>query len=375
MTGMRMRKWGRAVASAAALTTVAGLAAGCSSSTTISATAVGGIALESTLPTNFGPAEKTTLNVGVVPAMDSAGFFIALHDGLFTREGLTINYSPAVSSETAVGQQVAKTPTLDISGGNYVSYVNEAAIDHQPIEVIAEASIMQQGAQTIFTMPNSKVKTLADLKGKLIGVNAPGNIDYLLDVSVLQENGVNPTTVDFPKASDKAFAATGGAIPFPFMAQDLAEGKIAAATLPEPFASQAEQQYGAVPLADLNQGATTDFPVEGYVVTKQWAAQNPNTLKRFLAALEIGQEIADTDRAAVEQAFEAIKGPQNGEVTAGIAAVMSLDTYPVGIDATRIQRVANVMYQFGLLKTKFNVSSMLLPSSFFNFSQFSSSNR
>ena len=153
----------------------------------------------------------------------------------------------------------------------------------------------------------------------------------------------------------------------------LASGKIAAAILPEPFASQAEQTYGAVPLADLNQGATTDFPIEGYVVTKQWAAQNPNTLKRFLAALEIGQEISDTDRAAVEQAFEAINGPQNGQITPSIAAVMALDTYPIGIDATRIQRVADVMFQFGLLKTRFNVSSMLMPSSSFNFSQFSSS--
>ena len=69
------------------------------------------------------------------------------------------------------------------------------------------------------------------------------------------------------------------------------------------------------------------------MVTKQWAAQNPNTLKRFLAALEVGQEIADTDRAAVEQAFEALNGPQNGQVTPGIAAVMALDTYPIGIDA------------------------------------------
>ncbi len=370
---MRMRRRGRAVACAAALTTVAALAAGCSSASS-SAAAAGGLALTKSLPTNFGPAEKATLNVGVVPAMDSAGFFIALHDGLFAKEGLTINYSPAVSSETAVAQQVAKNSTLDISGGNYVSYVNEAAVNHQPIEVIAEASIMQQGAQTIFTMPNSKIKTLAELKGKLLGVNAPGNIDYLLGLSVLQENGVNPSAVNFPSATDKAFAATGGAIPFPFMAQDLAEGKIAAAIMPEPFASQAEQQYGAVPLADLNQGATAQFPVEGYVVTKQWARQYPNTLKRVLAALEIGQEIADTDRAAVERAFEAIKGPQNGEVTPGIAAVMALDTYPVGIDATRIQRVANVMYQFGLLKAKFNVSSMLLPSSFFNFNQFSSSN-
>src|SRR6185437_1463430 len=221
---------------------------------------------------------------------------------------------------------------------------------------------MQQGAQTIFTMPSSKIKTLSELKNQLVGVNAPGNIEYLLDVSVLQENGVAPTSVKFPKAP----------IPFPQMGQMLADGKIAAATLPEPFASQAEQQYGAVPLADLNQGATSDFPVEGYVVTKQWAQQYPNTLKRFLAALEIGQEIADTDRAAVEQAFEAINGPQNGQVTAGIGAVMALDTYPIGIDQTRIQRVADVMYQFVLLQAGYNVSGMLLPSADFHFNQFSS---
>jgi NitT/TauT family transport system substrate-binding protein len=353
-----MGRLGRTTAVAVALTAAAGLAAGCSSS---SASPNGSTSAVSSLPTNFGPPEKTTLNVGVVPAMDSAGFFIALHDGLFAKEGLKINYSPAVSSETAVAQQLKGQ--LDISGGNYVSYINEAAINHQPIELIAEASIMQQGAQTIFTMPSSKIKTLSQLKNQLVGVNAPGNIDYLLDVSVLQENGITPTSVKFPKTP----------IPFPEMGQMLADGKVAAATLPEPFASQAEQQFGAVPLADLNQGATSDFPVEGYVVTKQWAQENPNTLKRFLAALEIGQEISDTDRPAVERSFEALNGPQNGQVSAGIAAVMALDTYPIGIDATRIQRVADVMFQFGLLKTRFNVSSMLMPSSAFNFNRFSSS--
>ena len=368
MTGRRI--WGRTAACAAALTAVAGLAAGCSSSGS-TGSAVSTTSLGSSLPTSFGAPEKTTLNVAVVPAMDSAGFFIALHDGLFAKEGLTINYSPAISSETAVAEQLRNA--LDITGGNYVSYINEAAANHAPIEVVAEGSIMRQGAQTIFTMPSSKITTLAQLKGHVVGVNAPGNIDYLLGVSVLQENGVDPRSVHFPDGTMSAFAATGGAIPFPQMAGDLAAGKIAAAVMPEPFASLAEQDYGAVPLADLNQGATTNFPIEGYVVTKQWAAQNPNTLKRFLAALEIGQEISDTDRGAVEQAFEALKGPQNGQVQPGIASVMALDNYPIGVDATRIQRVADVMYQFGVLKTRFNVSSMLLPSSFFNFAQFSSS--
>jgi NitT/TauT family transport system substrate-binding protein len=336
--------------------------AGCSSSSS-SSIAAGGLTLMSSLPTSFGPAEKTTLNVGVVPAMDSAGFFVALHEGLFAREGLTINYKPAVSSETAVQQQVASPATLDISAGNYVSYINEADLDHQPIEIVAEGSVMQQGAQTIFTMPNSGITSLSQLKGKMVAVNAPGNIDSLLNDSVLQENGISPDTLKTQTAQFQ----------FPLMAGDLAAGKFAAVTLPEPFASIAQQKYGAVPLADLNQGATQDFPIEGYVVTKQWAAQNPNTLKRFLAALEIGQEISDTDRSAVEQAFETLANAPEGQVPAQIASVMALDTYPIGIDATRIQRVADVMQQFGLLSSKFNVSSMLLPTSFFNFTQFSSS--
>lgn len=343
-------KWFRAVCAMAAVAT---LAAGCSAGSSGSAGA----------SSSFGPPEKKTLNVAVVPAMDSAGFFVALRQGLFAREGLTIHYTPAASSETAIGTQLSGG--YDITGGNYVSYIQAAAEHHQPLEIVAEGSIMDQGAQVIFTMPDSHITTLSQLQGRLLGVNAPGNIDYLLSASVLTENGVSPQSVRFPEK----------AIQFPDMVPDLASGKIAAATLPEPFASIAEQQLGAVTLADLNQGATQEFPIEGYVVTKSWAQQNPNTLKRFLAALEQGQEIADTNRAAVEQAFEALKGQGNGQVPTTIAAVMALDSYPIGIDPIRLQRVSDVMFQFGLLpgfKRPFSMNQMLLPSSFFDFSPYSS---
>ena len=43
-----------------------------------------------------------------------------------------------------------------------------------------------------------------------------------------------------------------------------------------------------------------DFPIQGYAVTAKWAKQNPNTLKAFTIALSQGQQVADTDRAAVE---------------------------------------------------------------------------
>lgn len=293
--------------------------------------------------------QKTTLNVAVVPAVDSAGFFVALHQGLFAREGLTIHYTPAASSDTVINQQVAGQ--YDITGGNYVSYIQHYVNNHQPLEVIAEGSVMQEGTQAIYTMPGSKIKSLSDLKGHMLGINAPLNINYLLAASVITENGIKLNQVRFPAAP----------IPFPTMAAALASGKIDAAAMPEPFATAAEQEYGAVKLADLNQGATEQFPIQGYVATKSWAEQNPGTLKAFVTALAQGQEIADTSRRAVEQAMEALNGPQDGEVPPIVAAVMSINIYPTAIDKVRIQRVADVMYQFGLLHSRFNVTPMIGP--------------
>ena len=204
---------------------------------------------------------------------------------------------------------------------------------------------METGAQGLYVLPGSHIRTLADLEGKTIGVNAPGNILYLLAASALADNGLSVSGAHFAY------------YPLPQMAAMLKAGKITAAVLPEPFASQAEQLMGVTLLADLDQGATTAFPVQGCAVTRQWAARHPATLAAFRAAFEQGQEIADTDRAAVEQAMEALPSPLG--VSPVTAAVMALDSYPTGtVDTVRIQRVADVMRQFLGFPT-FNVESMI----------------
>ena len=182
-------------------------------------------------------------------------------------------------------------------------------------------------------MPGSSISTLAGLEGKTVGVNAPGNILYLLAASVLADHGLSVSGVHFAY------------YPLPEMAAMLKAGKIAAAVLPEPFATQAEQSLGVTLLADVDQGTTDAFPVQGCAVTRQWAAAHPVTLAAFRAAFEQGQEIADANRSAVEQAMEALPAPLG--VSQVTAAMMTVDSYPVGpVDVLRIQRVADVMRQF-----------------------------
>ena len=295
--------------------------------------------------------EKPDLNVAVVPALDSAGFFVALNQGLFTAQGLNVHFVPATSSETVIAGQAKGG--YDITGGNYVSYIQAQQAGEANLDIFAEGSVMEPRAQGIYTMPDSPIKTLADLKNHTIAINAPSNILYLLTALVLAEHGISAATVKFAN------------VPFPSMTPDLKSGAISAAVMPEPFASGAEQAVGGVPLVDLNQGATTSFPIAGYVVTKQWAQQHPHTLAAFYRALEQGQQIADTSRAAVEAAMEAVPAPFG--VSKVTAAVMALDSYPVStgpvgsVDKVRLQRVVDVMQQF-LKFGSFNINSMLLGS-------------
>src|SRR5690349_24407211 len=90
---------------------------------------------------NAGRPEKTVLNVAVAPAVDSAGFFVALDQGLFKARGLTVNFIAATSSEAAIAQQV--TGAYDITGGNYVSYIQAQQQGRADLDIFAEGSVMQ----------------------------------------------------------------------------------------------------------------------------------------------------------------------------------------------------------------------------------------
>jgi NitT/TauT family transport system substrate-binding protein len=218
------------------------------------------------------------------------------------------------------------------------------------LEIVAEGSLMQPDNQALYTMPDSRVTSIVGLKGRRIGVNVLNNIGTLLISSMLEEHGLSARQVHFV------------AMPFPAMGQALKRGAIDVAWLPEPCGSADAESMGLQQLYDLDQGATTNFPVSWYVATKAWAGKHPRTLSAFLYALRQGQQIADTSRTDVEQAMEKLPAPY--KIPPEIAAVMSLETYPLNIvpdiDRSRVQRVADEMYRFGMLHQPFKMSSMLV---------------
>jgi NitT/TauT family transport system substrate-binding protein len=291
-------------------------------------------------PTSSSGVELHNLTIAAVPAADSAGVYIAAQDGLFAAEGLNVTIKPAISSGTVIKQQLAGK--FDVTSGNYVSYILANAKQGADFEILAAGSIMQPHVQQLMIPAGSSIRTVSQLRGKTIALNVANGIGQLLVSAALAANMLSPNQVRFTSVG------------FPAMAAALKQHKVAAAFMPEPFATGAEEGVGAEPLADLDQGAVTSLPISGYVVTKTWLQKYPKTAAAFLKALEEAQRIADTDPGAVEKAMV-----KYSHVTPMAASVMASPQFPLDTDPVLIQRVANLMQEFGLLGQHYNVAPMI----------------
>ena len=312
---------------------IAVLAAGCSSGSSNDAAKL--------------PLEKTSIVVDAFPAIDSAGLYIAEMDGLFAAQGLQVTIVPVgkipPSTQDLINGQLKGT--YDITAGDYVTYIDNQVAGQARLRIIAEASFLQPNVLALLVKGGSSISMISQLKGRTVSVNAQNGIGALLVDSLLVQHGIAPNQVKF-----------NNDVPFPAVGNALSDNAVSASFSPEPFVSLDEQGAGFEELADLDQGSTQDFPIQGYAATQGWAKKYPNTLKAFTTALAQGQQIADTNRAAVEKAVETYLG-----ISHTAAALISLPSFPVGVDAVRLQRVVNAMLRFNLLPQSdrsFNITTM-----------------
>jgi NitT/TauT family transport system substrate-binding protein len=265
-----------------------------------------------------------------------AGLYIAPDNGLFAKVGLHVTIKKIAGSQAVIAAQLKGQ--VDISAGAYVAYILAQAAGAR-FRILAEASTLRPGTKVLLTPADSHVTTIAGLVGKKIGINAPNSLGILLISALLQENGVSPKKVDFVPDHQG----------FPAMPGHLQQGEWDAAFLAEPCVTKAEEDYGQQVLADLDQGAMVNFPIDGYVATQAWVKKHAKTAAAFVGAIEEGQALAESDPNAVQAAMAV-----SDQLTPVVTAVMSLPNFPTGsVDDKRMQRTAAAMFEFGMLGPKY----------------------
>lgn len=309
------------------------------------------------------PPKMSPIVLDVVPTGDTAGIYLAQDDGYFASQGLAVKIVPVGGAEYGMGNlQAGQAQLIE---GNYVSFILAQIAgtfaapgpSHGPAEpsrpinmrIIADTSQMQPGNQALYVLPGAPYKTVQDLvrEHATVGVNILHNLGTLLLGSLLASVGYGVNALKQVPES------------LPLLAPLLARHKVSAVWLPEPFGTMAEQEYGAIPLADFDQGALQDFPIGTIAGTASWVRSHPNTVAAFLRALKQGQQMAATNRAAAERALL-----RNGIApSAEIAATMTLPTYPLAMDLPVMQRVPDAMYEFGIIGQRYEIAGMIQPES------------
>ncbi len=283
--------------------------------------------------------EKPEITVGTIPIIDAAPLYLAADQGLFAQAGLKVTLKPVQSGEFAL--PALSKGDFDFLFTNYVSLF-QAQSGGMPVKIVAEASRSAKNAFGVVVRGDSKVTTPLDLVGKRIAVNALNNIAMMATTSVLQSYGIRPDQVRWVEYS------------FPEMPQALQRRDADAAFMAEPYLSQAELSSGVRTLFDPAAGWNEGIPTNGYAAMADFTTRNPNTIAAFRAAIREAQQRC-ADRSVLESVLTgSLKIPTQ------TAAVLAASTYPVNLNVTKLQQIADLMVQYHVIDRPVNVKATTL---------------
>ena len=287
--------------------------------------------------------EKTHLRVGTLPIADAADLFIAIDKGYFRKEGLTV--TPEIIQATAQTTPDLVSGTMDFSLLNYVSTMEIEQNGGIQFKYVSPGTVAAANVSEILVPKGSPIRSLAGLKGKKIGspqtTGAIGNLS--VDVT-LKAHGIDPKAVTFV------------ATPFPDEMTALARHQVDAVWSTEPFVTVIKKTLGAHTLADTMTGQMSGFLVGGWGTLASYAQKYPKTVAAFQRAMAQAQQVAASDHGLVVRTV-----PTYTATKAGIASIMSFDTFPTMLTASQLQHAASLMRQNGFLHHNLDVAPMLQP--------------
>jgi NitT/TauT family transport system substrate-binding protein len=285
-------------------------------------------------------AGMTSIVVGALPVIDTAGLRVALKEGFFTQAGLNVTVKSVTQSTAAIPDLLHGSIDV-IGGGNYVSFFEAQAHGTFPVQILAPAVDCTPDTYGVVAMPSSGISKPADLAGKTIAVNLTQNVQTLTTSAVLTADGVSSSSVRYVQ------------VPFPDMSSALQANRVDAISAVEPFLSAALAAGGKLVTSTCT-GSMAGFPLSGYLTTKSWAQQHAAAATAFQHAIEKGNTYANAHPSVVRDLL-----PTYTSITAKAAASMPLGTFPATLTTATLQRIATLM-RGGGLATPSDVASMLL---------------
>jgi putative hydroxymethylpyrimidine transport system substrate-binding protein len=293
---------------------------------------------------------KISLSLDWTPNPDHVALYWAEQHGLFANSGLTVAMQAPSDPSAPVKLVAAGRADLAITYEPEVFLVRE-----QDAPVVAVASVIPVPLNTLIALPDSGIRSAADLRGRKLGITGIPADKAILD-TMMQAKGLDASATEAIKVgynlvptllSKKVDAILGG--------------------YRNIEAIQIEQQIKAkpvvIPLDDLGVPKYDELVLVANADKLKSDARYADAVRRFISTMVAGAEAARADTDTAVQVMEKATDYDRPFLEQSVPATTSL-LVPEGgkigcLDPERWQAYGDWMVANGLLKAKQNVSEVV----------------
>ena len=217
-------------------------------------------------------AAEDTIKVGIARSTSNAAELMALKHGYFKEAGIKLEWDDIDSTANVVAL-LAQGQYQIVAGGISAGIFNALEKD-LPIIILSDRVSTPIG-HNLMLRPDLKdtVKSLKDLKGKVVASNGQGSVSTYETGKMLEREGLKLSDVDL-----KIFPFTQMGIAFKNKAID-------AGLLIPPFTWNIEAQGLALPFADVDQLVQPQpMTIAVIMANSDWVKSNKDLVQRYMTA-------------------------------------------------------------------------------------------
>ena len=286
-------------------------------------------AAPSSAPTEAeGTGELMQVRVAALPIAETGALWGAMEAGIFAEHGLEIEVVPAQGGANAIPALLSGD--IQFAIGQPFGPIRADLQDLGVVIVGNYANSLAEGTDVnaVVALGDSGITRPADLAGKKVSVNTIGAAGDLTIRKAVQDDGGDPSTIEFVEVA------------FPDVPAQLEAGTMDAAWAPDPFRAMIVGGGGTSVLAPY-QATIPGLSVLTSITTQQLIDEDPDLVAAYSAAMAEALEWASGNEEAVRAAIAT-----NLEIPEEAAAGITLPEFTWQLTAEDIETLGALAVEF-----------------------------
>ncbi|HEY9306414.1 MAG TPA: ABC transporter substrate-binding protein [Microbacterium sp.] len=278
-----------------------------------------------------GGGELTKVRVAALPIAETGALWAAIDEGIFEDHGLEIEVVPAQGGANAIPALLSGD--IQFAIGQPFGPIRADVQDLGVVIVGNYANSLAEGddVNAVVALGDSGITRPADLAGKKVSVNTIGAAGDLTIRKAVQDDGGDPSTIEFVEVA------------FPDVPAQLAAGTMDAAWAPDPFRAMVLGDGGVSVVAPY-QATIPGLSVLTNITTQALLDDDPDLVADYSAAMAEALEWASDNEDAVRAAIAT-----NLDIPEEAAAGITLPTFTWDLADAGIEDLGTLAVEFGYI--------------------------